>query len=480
VGLKIKLLAELYNSSSPLEAKFITRFIIGRLRLGINAPTVTEALALHFVPEFLKKPENKELLEREYGPLKKEEEIKQKARMFLKEKIEQKYFLYSDLGEISSILWKEGLKGLDKVKVELFTPIKPALAERLPTYEEILEKLGGKCAVEAKYDGFRLQIHKQEDKVKIFSRRQEEITHMLPDIVEAIKKTKPKNFIIEGEALAYDKRTKENLRFQMTIQRKRKYDIPEISKKLPLRLYVFDVIYFEGKETWEQTFLERRALIEKNFNISDIFQPTEMKIVSTKKEMQEFFNKTTGKGYEGIMAKDLSAPYVPGARKFAWIKFKKSYQEGIQDTFDVVIIGFYKGKGKRKGVVGSLLTATYNDKTGEYETIAKVSTGLSDEQLSELYGKLSSHILKNKPPYYIVSKELEPDLYVEPFMVIEIASDEITESPWHSCALKLNSNKKGLALRFPRVIRVREKKPEDATSSKEVYGLYLMSKGERG
>ena len=216
---------------------------------------------------------------------------------------------------------------------------------------------------DSKYDGLRIQAHKKGNKIEIYSRNQEIITHMFPDIVDAIKKLKAKDIIFEGEALVYDEKSKKYYSFQETMRRKRKYEIKKMKEKFPLKLFAFDLLYLNGKDYTQEPFDKRRKELEKampkksrRLVVSNVF------IADSPKEMHEFFKECLKQGLEGIIAKDLKAPYIAGARKFSWIKLKKSYGK-VADTFDVVIVGYYLGKGHRARFnFGGLLTAIYNKK----------------------------------------------------------------------------------------------------------------------
>ncbi len=459
--LKKKLLAELFNSASPKEARYIARIPLSNIRLGIGDPSIMDAFAI-----MIAKQEDKKYLE-------KSEDEQRKTKQELREKIEDAYNVYSDLGEIAEILKEHGLKGLDDVTIKPGTPIRPTAAERLPSAKEIIEKLG-KCAVESKYDGFRVMISKDNDKVKIFSRQSENITDMFPEIIKAVKKQlKPKKCFVEGEALAYNDETNEYYPFQITIQRKRKYDIEKKAKEYPLKLFLFDVVFVDGKNMMKEPFHKRRKKLEKIVKKGDLIELSEMKIIDDPQVLEEFFEEKIGQGLEGIMAKDLNAPYIAGARKFSWIKLKRSYKGTLDDTLDLVIIGYYKGKGKRTQFgLGALLVASYNKKEDQFESIAKVGTGLTEETLIELEKELSKISKKEKPKRVI--SELEPDFWIEPKYVIEVRADEITTSPLHSCCKKQG---KGFALRFPRMIRQRgDKKAEQATTNQEVEKMFSIQK----
>ncbi|MGC9132440.1 MAG: ATP-dependent DNA ligase, partial [Candidatus Micrarchaeia archaeon] len=312
---KISLLTYLFSNASPLEAKFIARFPIGKLRLGIGDPTILEALSL----------------------------AKLGDRSF-REELERAYNLCCDLGRVAEVFYKNGKEGIKNFKIQLFSPIRPALAERLPTPEEILEKMNGRCAVEAKYDGLRMQIHisKKEKKVMIFSRRIENLTNMFPDIVEAcLKEVDAEEAIIEGEAIGYNETTKEFFPFQETIQRKRKHEVKEKAKEIPIYLFAFDLMYINGKDYTKVPYKKRREGLEKIIQNKGRIRIAEKIEVDNAKDMEKFFEEAIEKGLEGIVAKDLNAHYIAGARKFAWIKMKRSYRGELSDTLDLVILGYF-------------------------------------------------------------------------------------------------------------------------------------------
>jgi len=475
--LKIKLLAELLNSASPLEARYLMRIPLGNLRLGIGDPTIMDAFAINLLPEAKK---DKKLVEKaesalkEKKPEKRKEEFERRLKMKVRELIEGKYNVHSDLGSLGEKLQKNGLAGLSKIGIQPGVPIRPTLAERLPTAGEIIEKLG-KCAVEAKYDGFRLAVHKDGNEITIFSRRQENVTKMFPEIVEAARKqVKAKQAIFEGEALAFNEQTGEYYPFQVTIQRKRKYDIPEMAKEFPLTLFAFDALFIDGKNLMGLPFKERREQLKKLVGPGKTIALTDSIVTDSAKEMERFFNESVEKGLEGIIAKDLNARYIAGARKFAWIKLKRSYKGELSDTVDTVIIGYFKGRGQRTEFgLGALLAAVYDEKEDCFKSIAKIGTGMSEEMLSQLH-KMLSKIKKAGKPARVVS-ELEPDAWVEPQYVIEVNADEITKSPIHTAGKK--NGEPGFALRFPRLVKIRQdKKPEEATTVKEIQAMFKRQK----
>ncbi len=476
--LKLKLMAELFNSAGGTEAKYIARIPLENLRLGIGDPTIMDSLAGNLLEEGKQKQEwikktEKEMKEKKIKEKIWKEEFKRRIKLKLREKIEEKYNIYSDLGSIAEILKKKGLNGLKEIQITAGIPIRPTLAERLNSSEEIIKKLG-KCAVEAKYDGFRIQCHKNKDKVWIYSRQSENMTEMFPDIVKAIKEQiKAEKAIFEGEAIAFNEITGEFLSFQLTIQRKRKYGIENKAKEFPLKLFVFDLMMLEEKNLMEEPFIERRKKLEKLIQQGKIISLTKSINTDSSKKVDEFFDENISKGLEGIIAKDLNAKYIAGARKFAWIKLKRSYKGELTDSIDGVIIGYYTGKGKRTEFgLGALLTAVYAEKEDLFKSVAKIGTGLSEKQLVELEKLLKKISSKKKPAR--VESELKPDYWVEPKYVIEIRADEITKSPVHLTARKEG---KGLALRFPRMISIRtDKKAEQATTEKEIKKMYVKQK----
>lgn len=445
--LKISLLAELINNASPLEAKYIVRFPVGRLRLGIGDPTVLDALS------YMKKGDKSD---REY--------------------IEHAYNILSDLGLIAS-KYCEDPSSLKSIKVQVFMPVRPALAERLPSAEQIIEKLGP-CIVEAKYDGFRLQCHKKNDEVEIFSRRMERMTDMLPDVVDAVKnELKCDEIIFEGEALAYNEDTGEFYPFQQTITRKRKYGVEQKAQQMPLRLFAFDILYLDGKKLMDLPLKDRRKTLEALLSkkVSGSINISEGYLVKTAKQIEQHFEDFVSRGLEGLMAKDLNAPYIAGARKFAWIKLKRSYKGELTDTVDLVIIGYYAGRGSRAKLgFGGLLCAVYDSHDDMFKTIAKVGSGFSEEQMRQLKEMLSK--VRTGKPNPRINSIIKPTYWVEPRYVITVRADEITKSPVHTCG-KIG-DEPGYALRFPRMVSdVRtDKRPEDATSVDEIIDMYKSQK----
>ncbi|MEM4331890.1 MAG: ATP-dependent DNA ligase [Candidatus Micrarchaeia archaeon] len=444
--IKVSMLAELINNASPLEARYIVRFPIGRLRLGVGDPTVLDALS-----------------------------VMHKGDKSDRELLESKYNICSDLGLIAKS-YAQDPRSISKLTMMPFTPVRPALAERLSSAEDIIKKIG-QCIVEAKYDGFRLQVHRRGNEVEIFSRRMERMTDMLPDIVSAVRsEISCKEAIFEGEALAYNEETGEFYPFQQTIQRKRKHGVEEKTAEMPLRLFVFDLLYLNGKEVASRPLKERRKLLESIISRdSKVISLSESYTAKSAADIEAHFNDFVSRGLEGLMAKDLNAPYTAGARKFAWVKLKRSYRSELSDTIDLVVIGYFAGRGSRaRFKFGGVLGAVYDPHTDMFYSLAKVGSGFSEEQMSEFESLLSKIKVKTKPAR--VSSDMAPTYWVEPKYVITVKADEITRSPVHTAGKTASGQ--GYALRFPRIVDGirRDKRPEDATTVDEIIDMYNMQK----
>jgi DNA ligase-1 len=438
---KIKYLTELLNNASPIEARYIVRFVLGRLRLGVGDPTILDAISVAHAGD-----------------------------KSLREPLERAYNVCADMGYVAKTFYTEP-ETIKTFRVQPFKPLMPALAERLSTPSEIIAKIG-KCGCEQKYDGFRMQVHKSGPKVEIYSRNLERMSPMFPDIVEAVAKLKPEEMIFEGEALAYDVKKKRYFPFQQTMHRRRKHGIAAASEEFPLNVFVFDMLYLEGKDFTNEPYRKRREAIEKQFKGTGVLKPSETEIVDNTRDLGKMFKDAISQGLEGIMAKDLEAPYTAGKRKFAWIKLKKSYGKSV-DTIDGVIVGYYLGRGARAEFeFGGVLVAVYNSDSGKLETVAKVATGFTEEEMVNL-GKTLERIKIPSPPAKLEHK-IEVDFWVEPKYVVEVAFDEITQSPNHTCGLR---DEKGYALRFPRLLRIRtDKGVKEITTTDEVIKMFELQR----
>ncbi|MCJ7560023.1 ATP-dependent DNA ligase, partial [Candidatus Bathyarchaeota archaeon] len=446
VDSKMSLLAGLLSDASPKEAKYIIRTVTGNLRLGIADMTVLDALAIA------------------YGGGKEAREL-----------VERAYNISSDLGRVANIVAEKGLEGIKKFQVLVFEPIRPMLAERLSSPEEILEKLGGKCIAEYKYDGERVQMHKKGDEVILFSRRLENISGQYPDAVDLVKDhVKAKEAILEGECVAMDLETGEMRPFQELMHRRRKYEIERAMEQYPVSLFMFDALYVDGKDLTLEAYPVRRKSLEKTIGKSDKVTVATHITTSSAKELEAFFEEAIGNGCEGLMCKAIGkeSVYQAGARGWLWIKYKRDYKSEMTDTVDLVVVGAFHGRGKRAGTYGALLLATYNPKTDTFETVTKCGTGFTDKDLANLLETLQKHVIPRKNSR--VQSMLEADVWFEPALVLGILGAEITLSPIHTCAMDSIRKGSGLAIRFPRFTgnyRL-DKAAEDATISAEVVEMY--------
>ncbi|MEM3090058.1 MAG: ATP-dependent DNA ligase [Candidatus Nitrosotenuis sp.] len=446
--MKMKYISSLLNDATPQEAKFILKLIMGTLRLGIADNTVMDALAIAYTGS----RENRERLEAAYN-------------------------VSSDLGRVAEEVAKHDLRGLDNFRVSLFSPIRPMLAERVKSESEAVEKLGHEFAAEYKLDGERVQIHLQDKKVVLFSRRLENITSYYPDIVENIAKSlKTTEIILEAEIVAINENTGEFLPFQELMHRRRKYDIAKIVGQYPITVNLFDVMYLNGKSLLNTTYDERRKKLEETVIENDFVRLVPRTIVRSENDLEEVLENAINAGCEGLMLKVLDAPYRAGARGSNWLKLKREYRNELGDSLDLVVIGAFFGKGRRTGRYGTLLLATYNQEKDTFESICKVGTGFTDENLDQFYQILQDKVTLKKNPR--IESGMEPDVWFEPEIVIEVVASEITLSPVHTTAKDVIRKGSGLALRFPKFTgKIRdEKAPEDASTDQEVITLYRNQK----
>ena len=443
--LKIKLLARLLTDASPKEAKYIVRFVEGRLRLGVGDATIMDALAIVYAGS------------QAYRPV-----------------IERAYNLRADLGMVAKILATEGIEALKKIKPEIGVPIRPMLAERLNNPVEILKQVGGKAIVEYKYDGERAQIHKRGDQIWIFSRRLENITRQYPDVQEYARKyIKAHEAIVEGEIVAVDPETGELRPFQELMRRKRKHDIHIAMKEVPVHVYLFDVLYVDGEDYTQKTLPERRKKLEEIIEQSDEFRIAEYIITDDPQELEEFFLKAIEEGAEGVMVKAIhgKAIYQAGARGWLWIKYKRDYKSEMIEPVDLVAVGAFYGRGRRGGKYGTLLMAAYDPKTDTFKTVCKVGSGFTDEDLDRMMEMFKPYVIPNKHPR--VDSAMKPDVWFQPAIVAEIIGAELTLSPVHTCCYGWAKPGAGISIRFPRFIRWRpDKGPEDVTTTEELFEMY--------
>lgn len=451
---KIKLLAELIRIAEPLSVRYLVRIPLGKMRLGFSDMTILDALSWM--------------------------ETGDKS---LKDKIEQAYNVRPDLGFIAATVKAKGVKGLSHVSPKPGTPIMMARANRLTSAAEIFAKIG-KCAIEFKYDGLRLQVHKDGKTIKMFSRNLEDITPMFPDIAEAVRtQIKTDEVIFEGEVVAYNPKTGVFVPFQETMQRKRKYDIAAKAAEIPVKLFVFELLYAKGVSFLAQSYSKRKDKLKSIIQKGKTIIYAQEKIASDETVVEEMFEESVKLHFEGIIAKKLDGIYEAGVRGWNWIKFKKAMSKKLNDTLDVLVMGYTLGEGKRTAFgVGQFLTGVYDKKQDKFVTVTKIGTGLTDEQFREFIKRVNKLKAKERPKLYEVDKLLTPDVWLTPGLVVEVSCDEITRSAVHTAGRILEPSKSGkafsvktpgFALRFPRLERFRDdKRPEDATTIVEVSKMF--------
>ncbi len=468
---KVRAMAALLKALDPVSAKYVARIPVAKMRLGFSEATLLDALSLVVQGDKSARPA-----------------------------IERAYNVTADIGAIAARIKKGGLASLVRLRASPGTPIRPSLAERVSRISDALEKAGPEVGLEEKLDGLRIQIHVwkegAEKRVVLFSRNLENTTAMFPEIAAAARRLPARSVILDGEAIGYYAKTGMFAPFQETIQRKRKHDVAAFAKKLPVSVFVFDILYLNGKPLWEEPFRERRRVLEGVITRGSTIRLTRYEATRDPARIEAALTASVQKGLEGLVAKNLTAPYQPGSRGFHWVKLKATTAAltdlragggaGLPDTIDCVVMGAYRGRGKRArfGVGGFLLGVRGKD--GNYYSLSRLGTGLSDENFREAYRRVRTLKAEERPKEYVVEKDIAPDIWIRPSLVVEILADEITRSPRHTAGKKEDESKKikdtkstgrGYSLRFPRLVRFRDdKKAEDATTGEEVAKMYRMQK----
>lgn len=430
--IKIDRLVELLSVTTPTEAKYVVRIVLGKMRLGFSDKTILDALSL----------------------------ISDGSKNY-REALDYAYQVLPDIGWIAVKVTEDGVDQLVReVQPAIGVPVMPSLAQRLKTADEMIGKMG-KVAVEPKYDGTRVQIHYSQSTgmIKTFARSLEDTTAMFPELAEAVTQIKAESIVLDCEAVGFDPTTGNLLPFQETITRKRKHGIEDVSKSVPIRFYCFDVLYLNGKSMLRQPLWQRREALEQAIQAGPIIIIDPLRVTESADELREFHQQQLAAGLEGAMVKKYDGEYQPGRTGWNWVKFKEVEEARgkLKDTIDGVVMGYYAGRGKRSAFgVGAFLLGVRNEATGEIVTIAKIGTGLSDDQWRELKQRVDERISQNQPKEYTVAEALKPDVWAEPAIVVEVAADELTKSPLHTAKL---------GLRFPRLVRFRDDKRFDQTTS---------------
>jgi len=451
---KVSRIVKLLGQMDEQSITYLVRIPLKKLRLGFSDMTILDGLSWM-----------------------------QTGNKSLRPQLEQAYNIRADIGQIAQIFKSDGLAVIEKIEPQTGTPIVPSRATPLLDPTEILEKMQGKCALEPKFDGFRVQIHIDKSKqfhsetgnalglfteaeakpyVEIFSRNMDNMTYMFPDLVAAAQALPVSSAILDGEALAFNPKTGESLDFQETVKRKRKHNIESMKEEIPLRAYIFDVIYLNQQSLISLPLEQRRKQLEMVFGSqqNQTLQLAQQKIVNNPEAFQTFFESVASDGLEGVMAKKLDAPYKAGARDFTWVKYKVGMQSSLADTVDAIVMGYFKGQGKwTQFGLGKILVGV-PDENGKILSISKVGSGFSEKSIIEMVKRCQKIEISQPPIEYVVDKSLIPDIWVKPEILVEIRADSISRSTLYTTAL---------SLRFPRFIRFRDDKQiTEATTLRQV------------
>lgn len=440
----------LFEQLDPLSAKFVARILLGRLRLGFSDMTIMDALSWAMCGD----KSEREMLEAAY---------QRRADIG---KLASEYLQLKDSAKRHKLL-------TEQYSIELGVPVVPALCQRLNSASEVIEKMK-EVVAEPKYDGLRVQIHFRKGSdgkpalLRTFTRNLEESSAQFPELEHIAGKLHCQSCILDGEAIGYDPKTGHLIPFQQTIQRKRKHGVAEKAAEIPVRFYIFDLLYLDGHNLINQPLVERKKKLDEVFADNDILRHPESLTTTDPVQLKQYHEEMLAEGLEGIVMKQTSAAYQSGRKGWSWVKMKEA--EGttgkLSDTMDVIVMGYYYGRGKRAEFgIGAFLVGVLDEKTQQVLTLAKIGTGLTEETLAEVKKRCDALVVPEQPPVYIVQKMLIPDVWCSPELVVEVAADELTTSPIHSA---------GQALRFPRFIKFRDdKKWDEATTLEELKSIKI-------
>ncbi len=453
---KISILSELLRAVDPLSARYIVRIPLDKLRLGFSDMTILDSLSV-----FLAQDKS------------------------LRARLEEVYNVRPDIGFLAQTVKEHGINGLARIRAKIGAPILPALCQRLSTADDMIEKMGI-VAVEPKFDGVRVQIHFQRvqsskinpstslrARVQSFSRNLENTTLMFPELTDIGIQLDAESAILDSEAVGINPKTGKFIPFQETMTRKRKHEIARVLASVPLKFYIFDILYRNGKDLLNTPLSSRRKVLEDTVRQGKILVLTPQNVTDNAQILRAYHTDQLKEGREGVVVKKWHSPYEPGRRGYGWVKFKE--EEGksgkLTDTIDAVVMGYYSGEGKRAGFgIGAFLVGVR--RSDSYVTVTKVGTGVTDELWIELKKELNTLKVTEKPKEYAeIEKMLLPDVWVLPKLVVEIAGDDITKSPTHGA---------GYAIRFPRLVRIRrDKSTTQATGIEELRRMYKNQRGLR-
>jgi len=432
---KIDKFAELLKSLDSLSVKYVARIPVGKLRLGFSEKTIIDALANHDSD--------------------------------IQEQIESAYNIRPDIGYIAELVKTNSLKD---VAPGIGVPVVPMLCARIKSYDEMIKKMG-EVSVEPKFDGLRIFIHyrRKDNLVKIFTRNMNSIDiNTFPELLDVGKYIKADEVILDTEAVGLDPKRQMFVDFQKTVSRRRKHEIEKNSNETPLQFQVFDMLIVDGKSLINEVYTERRKLIEEAIINGELLRVDENTITKDPEVIRQLHEKYLKMGLEGVVVKKADGKYVSGRTGWNWVKMKE--EEGhlgrLSDTLDCIVIGYFVGKGKRAQFgLGKILVGI---KDGDsVRTLTKVGTGLTEDMLVEIRKRLDKLVSKDIPKGYETQKDLIPDVWALPNLVVEVTADSISKSTKHSL---------GLSLRFPRFIKIREDKGvNEATTLQELKDIAKIS-----
>ncbi len=436
---KIHALSSLFTTSDALSVRYLVRIPLDKLRLGFSDMTMVDALSWMISGD--------------------------KSH---KDTIEKAYEVRPDLGYIATQIKRRGITGVSHVKPVVGAPILAALCQRLPNASEMIKKMG-EVDVEPKYDGVRTQIHFEKKNntiiVSSFSRNLENTTAMYPELEKIASQIEARSVILDSEAVGYDEKTHRVIPFQETMTRKRKHNIASATQNVPLRFFVFDILEKNGEDLMHVPLSKRRDILEHTITQGPILSVSPHIVTKSIETLRSYHAEQIACGLEGVVVKKWEAVYEPGRRGYTWVKFKEENKVGkLADTVDAVVMGYYKGEGKRTNFgIGAFLVGV---KHGEsFVTVTKIGTGVTDELWKEMKILFETHAVHAQPKeYQLVDKTFIPDVWITPHIIVEIAADDITKSPTHGAHF---------ALRFPRLVRIRtDKSVDQVTTVSELETMY--------
>lgn len=455
---KMDLYIQLITKVSPISARFITRIIIGSLRLGTSDKTMMDALSWLVTGD-----------------------------KSLRKKLDYAFGAKADIGELALIVLSTDKSKIDEVleniKIEVGIPVAAKLVERESDSAKTWERLPN-CFVQPKLDGLRGQIHKSKTgEVHIYSRNLEEMTKQFPELVRAVRDLEVDSIILDSEIIGWDKKNGEFLTYQETMTRKRKFDIDKASKIVPVRAMCFDVLFLNEKDISQELIEYRLDALETLLKeANSALQMLETRQMKSEEELDQYFSEKVEEGLEGIIVKEPKSTYEPGTRNFKWIKLKANTRADLVDTIDVAVLGYYFGRGQRaKFGIGALLAGVYDPQEDQYFSVGKVGSGITEETLEKIVKDLKKIEIAEKPENVDVTNTLRPDAWVEPKIIMEIDADEITRSPNHTAAkgiktkLRKDDSTRGLSVRFPR-LKVWDRDKDYPNTVSELVRMYELRK----